>query len=291
MEHNHSSAKNSKTAFFLNLSFAIIEFIGGLMTNSMAILSDAVHDLGDSISLGSSWYLEKLSKKGSNQKFSFGYKRFSLLGALINSIILIVGSLLVLYETVPRLFHPEHPNAKGMIWLAILGIMINGIAAYRLKKGSSMNESVLSWHMLEDILGWVGVLIVSIVLLFKDIHILDPILAIAIACFVLFNVVKKLIKTMRIFLNGVPEGINLDSVEKDIKEIEGVQGISHLHIWSIDGEENAISVHLKVSGSMDVHDQKRVKKQIRRLISDCHVTHSTIEFKMDQDKANIQKAN
>jgi cobalt-zinc-cadmium efflux system protein len=284
MGHDHSSVKNTKTAFFLNLIFAIIEFIGGLMTNSMAILSDAVHDFGDSLSLGSSWYLEKLSKKGSNQKFSFGYKRFSLLGALINSIILIIGSLLVLYETVPRLFHPEHPNAKGMIWLALLGITLNGIAAYRLKKGNSMNESVLSWHMLEDILGWIGVLIVSVVLLFKDIHILDPILAIAIACFVLFNVVKKLIKTMRIFLDGVPEGINLDSVEKAIKEIEGVQGISHLHIWSIDGEENALSIHLQVSGRMDVQKEETVKEQVRSVISDCHVTHSTIEVKRTQDK-------
>ncbi|WP_409253923.1 cation diffusion facilitator family transporter [Bacillus sp. SCS-153A] len=278
MSDKHSSVKNTKVAFFINLFFAIIEFIGGLMTNSMAILSDAVHDLGDSLSLGSSWYLEKLSKKGKNSQFSFGHRRFSLLGALINGIILIVGSLLVLYESFPRLLNPQHPNAQGMIWLAILGITLNSIAAYRLHKGSSMNESILSWHMLEDILGWVGVLIVSIVLMFKDIHILDPILAISIAAFVLYNAVKKTVKTMKIFLDGVPEGINLDAVEKDMKEIEGVESISHLHIWSIDGEKNAMSAHVQLQEGLKAGEAKLIKEKIRNQLSSCNLTHSTIEI-------------
>jgi cobalt-zinc-cadmium efflux system protein len=278
MSGKQSSIRNTKAAFFLNLSFAIIEFIGGLMTNSMAILSDAVHDLGDSLSLGSSWYLEKLSQKGMNSKYSFGYKRFSLLGALINGIILIVGSLFVIYETIPRLIHPEHPNAQGMIWLAILGIILNGIAAYRLHKGSSMNENVLSWHMLEDILGWVGVLVVSIVLVFKDIHILDPILAISIAVFVIFNATKKTVKTIKIFLDRVPEGINLDEIEKDMKKVEGVEAISHLHMWSIDGEENAMSVHIKMKDDVKGQDEEYIKNTIRNLFSNHKLAHSTIEI-------------
>ena len=278
MADKQSSVKNTKVAFFINLIFSIVEFIGGLMTNSMAILSDAVHDLGDSLSLGSSWYLEKLSGKGRNSRYSFGHRRFSLLGALINGIILIVGSLFVLYEAIPRLFHPQHPNAQGMVWLAILGIILNGIAAYRLHKGSSMNESILSWHMLEDILGWIGVLIVSIVLMFKDIHILDPILAISIAGFILFNAFKKTVKTMRIFLDGVPEGINLDAVEKDMKKVEGVEEISHLHIWSIDGEKNAMSAHVKVRNGLEARDEKEIKETIRSQLSSCNLTHSTIEI-------------
>ena len=218
----HSSTQNTKLAFFLNLAFTIIEFIGGYLTNSMAILSDAIHDLGDSISFGTAWYLQKFSNKDSDQKYSFGYKRFSTLGALISGIVLISGSIIILTKSIPRLFNPSHPDAQGMLWLALIGVAMNGYAAWKLHKGNSMNESVLSWHLLEDLLGWIGVLIISIVLMFKDIHILDPILSIVISTFVLFNVIRKLVKIMKVFLNAVPEGINLDSIQKQMMEVDRV---------------------------------------------------------------------
>lgn len=179
----HQSGKNIKVAFFLNLAFTILEIFGGLWTNSMAILSDALHDLGDSISLGAAWYLEKYSEKAPDSTFSYGYGRFSLLGALISSIVLVIGAVIILSQVIPRLIDPQEVHPQGMLGLAVLGIIVNGIAAIRLRKGSTLNEKVASWHLLEDVLGWVAVLIVSIVLLIKDIPILDPILSLVITFF------------------------------------------------------------------------------------------------------------
>ncbi|WP_421385028.1 cation diffusion facilitator family transporter [Bacillus salacetis] len=278
MSKKHSAASNTKLAFFLNLIFTIIEFIGGFLTNSIAILSDAIHDLGDSISLGSSWYFQKLSSKGSNNKYSFGYKRFSTLGALISGTILFFGSIYILTKAVPRLFNPPHPDAQGMLWLAILGVGMNGFAAWRLHKGSSMNESVLSWHMLEDVLGWVGVLVVSIVLMFKDIHILDPILSIAITSFVLFNITRKLIKTIKIFLDAVPEDVNLEAIQAKIECLKDVKKVHHLHIWSIDGEDNAMSVHIFLNKDLSSEEAEEVKEDVHNIVSDLNIIHSIIDI-------------
>ena len=147
MAKGHASTQNIKLAFFVNLLFSIGEFIGGFLINSVAIMSDAVHDLGDSISLGLSWFLQKFSNKERDERFSFGYKRFSLLGALINSFVLIAGSIFIISEAVPLLFNPEHSNAKGMFWFAIAGVLLNVFAAFRLHKGKSVNEGVVSWHL------------------------------------------------------------------------------------------------------------------------------------------------
>ncbi|OED33730.1 cobalt transporter [Planococcus maritimus] len=273
----HKDEKNIKLAFFINLLFSIGEFIGGFLINSVAIMSDAVHDLGDATALGLSWFLQKFSKKEGDQKFSFGYKRFSLLGALINALILIAGSVYIFFQAIPLLFNPEHSNAQGMVWFAIAGVLLNGFAAYRLHKGKSVNEGVLTWHLLEDVLGWVAVLIVGIVLLFKDIHILDPILSIAIALFILFNVFRNLSKTMKILLEGVPQEINLDEVHSRIEKIPGVLSVKDLHIWSIDGEEHAMNVCLSVTGE-NLAESTAIKEKVRSTISDLHIIHSTIEM-------------
>lgn len=200
--HSHShtnSTSNIKSAFFLNLFFTIIEIIGGFLTNSIAILADAIHDFGDSLSLGLSWGLDKYSQKKRTPRFSYGYKRFSLLAALINSIVLIIGSIFILSRVIPRLIAPEPSNATGMILLAILGIIINGIAVLRLKRGSSLNEKVVSWHLFEDVLGWIAVLIVGTINIFVSIPILDPLLAIIFTLLILYNILKNLKQISLIF--------------------------------------------------------------------------------------------
>ncbi|WP_281863342.1 cation diffusion facilitator family transporter [Planomicrobium okeanokoites] len=272
---DHSS-KNIKLAFVINLLFSIGEFIGGFLINSVAIMSDAVHDLGDAIALGASWFLQKISNKNGDKKFSFGYQRFSLLGALLNAAILIAGSVYIFFQAIPLLFNPEHSNAQGMIWFALAGVVLNGYAAFKLHKGKSMNEGVLSWHMLEDVLGWVAVLIVGIVLLFKDIHILDPILSLAIALFILFNVIRNLIKTMKILLEGVPEGIDIKEVQSKIEGIPGVRSVRQLNIWSIDGEENALNLHLSVEAK-SLDETNTIKEKVREATSGLKIKHSIIE--------------
>jgi len=194
-EHHHrhhpaGDTGNLKTAFFLNFAFTIIEIIGGILTNSVAILSDAIHDFGDSLSLGLAWYLQKLSKKGRNSTFTYGYKRFSLLGAIITSLVLVIGSVIILYEAIPRLFQPEPAHVPGMIGMAILGVIVNGAAVWRTRSGQSMNEQVVSWHLLEDVLGWMAVLLGAVLMYFFDAPIIDPLLSIGITLFILYNVAR-----------------------------------------------------------------------------------------------------
>ncbi len=275
--HNHLKQGNIKVAFFLNFSFTIIELVGGIMTNSMAILSDALHDLGDSLTLGLAWYLEKYSTKKSDFKFSFGYARFSLLGALLNSIILIIGSIIILSQAIPRIFSPEQLNPQGMFFLAILGIVINGLAVLRLRHGTSLNERVVSWHLLEDVLGWVVVLIGSIVLIFFDVPWIDPVMSIFISIYILFNVYKNLKETMNIFLQGVPKNISISDIEKEIQDKTGIIAAYHTHVWSLDGEKNLISMHIVVGDELNREDIIEVKRKIRDLLKKSDINHATIE--------------
>ncbi|MDD2370429.1 MAG: cation diffusion facilitator family transporter [Firmicutes bacterium] len=282
--HHHERIGNIKVAFFLNFSFTILEIIGGIWTNSMAILSDALHDLGDSLSLGIAWYLEKYSGKGSDYKFSYGYARFSLLGALLNSVILIVGSIIILTQSIPRIFYPQEVYPQGMFIFAIIGILINGLAVLRLSHGSSLNERVVSWHLLEDVLGWVVVLIGSIILMFVDIPWFDPALSVLITIYVLYNVFKNLKETLNIFLEGVPKSISIEKIENEICEKTNVIKAYHTHIWSLDGEKNLLSLHIIVSDSSTREDIIDMKNQIRELMKENGIEHVTIEvdFKSEE---------
>lgn len=281
--HSHSHTDNIKVAFFLNLGFTLFEIVGGLYTNSLAILSDALHDLGDSFSLGLAWYLEKHSHKESDAVYSYGYRRFSLLAALINTILLVVGSLYILSEAIPRLLNPEHSNAGGMIFLALIGIAVNGYAVLRVRKGQSLNAQVISWHLLEDVLGWIAVLIVSISLLITDIHILDPILSILINLYVIFNVLKSLRKTLALFLQAVPETLELAEIEHTLSRIRQVLSVHHTHVWSLDGENNVLTTHLVVEPDADIDDLIRIKGDVCEITSGLSLAHSTVELEFGDD--------
>ncbi len=278
------SLKNIRLAFCLNLSFAIFELIGGIWINSLAIISDAIHDFGDSFSLGLSWFLEKISKRKRSKGFSYGYKRFSLLAAFINGIILLIGSLFVLSKAIPRLINPEHANAKGMLLFALIGITVNGIAALRLKKGSSMNEKVVSWHLFEDVFGWVAVLIVSIISLIKDIHILDPILSILISLYILYKVMKNLKATTFIFLQGVPREIKLEEIEKKMKTLPSILAVHDTHVWSLDGENNILTTHIMVKSGLSKEDKIKIKREAKEIVQTYDIYHSTIELEEEGDE-------
>ncbi|PXW90998.1 cobalt-zinc-cadmium efflux system protein [Streptohalobacillus salinus] len=283
-EHDHhNQTGNIKVAFFLNVSFTIIEIIGGLLTNSMAILSDALHDLGDSLSLGIAWFLEKVAGKKPDDTFTFGYARFSLLGAFINSVVIVVGSILILYHAIPRLLNPEPVEATGMFFLAILGIVINGLAVIRLKKGSSINEKVVSWHLMEDVLGWAVLLVASIVLMFVDWPILDPILSLGITAYILYNVVMNLKDILAIFLQRAPKGIDRDALQQILKEKLALD-THHVHLWTLDGERIMMSVHLEVDDNQSSDDLIETKKHVREILHDEGIDHVTIELEFKREK-------
>ena len=296
-DHNHShnnndkdgETSNIKVAFFLNLGFTIIEFIGGILTNSVAIIADALHDLGDSISLGFSWFLSKYSKKGRTEKFSYGYRRFSLLGAFLNSIILIIGSIVVIYTVIPRLLNPEPSNYNGMIILAILGIIINSIAVLRLKKGSSLNEKVISWHLFEDVLGWIAILIISVVNLFVNAPILDPILALVFTVIILVNVIKNLKPIVSIFLQSVPSNVNTHEIEKKILNLTHVKSVHDIHLWTMDDENNILSLHVVVKDNLPYSKIKELKSEIKQIAEDMNIEHITIEIEQADEICDYEK--
>ncbi|SKB30639.1 cobalt-zinc-cadmium efflux system protein [Salegentibacter holothuriorum] len=286
--HQHSSGKNLKLAFFLNLGFTILEFIGGIYVNSIAIISDAVHDLGDSLSLGTSWYLDHKSQQKSDSKFSFGYRRFSLLGALINSLVLIAGSVYVIYEAVGRLMNPEHSDAQGMMIFALIGVLVNGFAAWKLSSGKTLNEKVISWHLMEDVLGWAAVLVVSIILQFKDIHYLDPALSLAITLYILWNVFKRLKETLFIFLQGTPADINLKEVTQKIESIQGVASSHHVHIWSQEGEHHVFTAHVKLQNINKFEEYIKLKSAVLNSLDTYNFEHFTVQFELDSETCSLE---
>jgi len=288
MSHNHNHSHDEKSnialAFFLNLFFTVIELIGGFLTNSIAIISDAVHDFGDSLSLGLAWYFQKLSKKESTKQYSYGYKRFSLLGAIINCVVLVVGSIYILSEAISRLFSPQATNAKGMFLLAIFGIIVNGFAVLRTRKGKSINERVVSLHLLEDVLGWAAVLIGSSVMYFTNWTIIDPILSLGIACFVLFNVFKNIKLVLPILLQGKPTEIEQNRIVEKLKNIKNIANIHDLHIWSLDEEYNVLTVHIILSEELPTEELAELKKLIRSTLKEEKIHHVTIEFEMQNEE-------
>ena len=294
MAHDHAHAHPEpgtarfKTAFFLNLAFALVEIVGGLLTNSVALLSDALHDLGDSVALGASWYFEHLAQRGGNRRFTYGYRRFSLLSAFVNAAILLTGSVLILFEAVPRLLEPEPVHAAGMLGFAVLGLAVNGFAAWRMSGGESQNARVVKWHFVEDVLGWVAVLVVSIVLLFADVPWLDAALGIGLALFVLWGVFRNGRETVRLFLQGTPEGVDLEKLTARLTAISGVQSEHHTHVWSLDGEHHVLSTHLVVPDTATRDDLLRIKNAAREIVADEHLAHLTVELEFEQEACGLR---
>lgn len=286
-ENKSSEVSNIKLAFFLNLSFTILEVIGGIWINSIAIISDAIHDLGDTLSLGLAWFLGYYSEKEEDEKYSYGYKRFSLLSALINTTVLIIGSFIIFYNAVPRLFSPEETNAKGMIGFAVVGIIVNGIGAFKTKEGASLNEKVVSWHLLEDVLGWAAVLVAGIIMHFIEIPILDPLLSIAIALYILYNVFINFKKTISLFLQAVPEDIDINEIVNRFKKIEKVIGTHHTHIWSLDNKHHVLTTHLEVDKSVSLEDITKIKKEAKSVVKNFNMEHITIEIDIKQDDCTV----
>ncbi len=265
--------KNIFIAFILNLAFGIFEMVGGILTGSVAILSDSIHDIGDASSIGISFFLEKKSKRGSDNKYTYGYARFSTLASLIMTVILTLGSIFVIYNAIKRIINPVQINYNGMIIFAIVGVVVNFFAAYFTSRGNSLNQKAVNLHMLEDVFGWLIVLIGAIIMRFTNFAILDSVLSIIVAVFILVNAIKGIVMVSNIFLEKTPKGICLHHLEETIKNIEGVEDVHHIHITSIDGVYNKASMHLVISGNAN-----KIKHQVRECLNhNFKVVHSTLE--------------
>ena len=266
-------------AFFLNLSYAIVEFIAGGVFGSSAVLADSVHDLGDAIAIGVSAVLETISNREEDSRYTLGYKRFSLLGALITAVILMTGSVFVILENITKLFHPQPVNDEGILWLGIIAVTINVLASLVVRKGKTKNESILSLHFLEDTLGWIAVILMAIILRFTDWYILDPLLSLVISFFILSKALPRFWSTVKIFLDAVPEGVDIKQVKNDLEQLDHVASINQLNLWTMDGLEKNAIVHVCLKG---MEDMEVSKTAIRHHLKDIGFHNITIEVDSDQ---------
>lgn len=270
--------RNILIAFILNLGFSIFEFIGGIFTNSVAIISDAVHDMGDAMSIGIAYFLEKKSKKGPDNKYTYGYARYSVLGATITTIILVVGSILVILGSIDRIINPADINYNGMIIFAIFGIVVNFAAVYLTKDGNSLNEKAVNLHILQDVFGWVVVLVGAVIMKFTNIMIIDSILSISISIFILFHAFEHLKEILDLFLEKTPSDIDISKIKEHILKIEDVKDVHHIHVWSIDGINNYATMHVKVD-----KDYIKIKQKIKEELKQHGISHVTIELENEEE--------
>ena len=273
-------------AFFLNLTYAIVEFIAGGVFGSSAVLADSVHDLGDAIAIGISAFLESISNREEDSHYTLGYKRFSLLGAMITAVILMTGSVLVILENIAKIFHPQSVNDEGIFWLGIIAITINVLASLVIRKGQTKNESILSLHFLEDTLGWVAVILMAIVLRFTDWYILDPLLSLAISFFILSKALPRFWSTLKIFLDAVPEGVDIQKIKTDLAELDHVASINQLNLWTMDGLEKNAIVHVCLK---EMEHMETCKESIRIFLKDCGFQNITIEVDADLESHQAHK--
>ena len=273
-------------AFFLNLTYAIVEFIAGGVFGSSAVLADSVHDLGDAIAIGISAFLESISNREEDSHYTLGYKRFSLLGAMITAVILMTGSVLVILENIAKIFHPQSVNDEGILWLGIIAIIINVLASLVIRKGQTKNESILSLHFLEDTLGWVAVILMAIVLRFTDWYILDPLLSLAISFFILSKALPRFWSTLKIFLDAVPEGVDIQKIKTDLAELNHVASINQLNLWTMDGLEKNAIVHVCLK---EMEHMETCKESIRIFLKDCGFQNITVEVDVDLESHQAHK--
>ncbi len=283
-KHSHQtyqSVRNILIAFLLNLGFSIYEFIGGFFTGSTAIISDSIHDFGDALSIGISFFLEKKSARRPDSHYTYGYVRYSLVGGMITTLILLLGSIFVITNAIIRLFNPVEINYDGMILLAIIGVVINSAATYITHRGNSLNQKSVNLHMLEDVLGWAVVLVGAIIMRFTNIYYLDSILSILVAIFIFYHAIKNFYSILSIFLEKTPDNISITNLAKQLNQISEVQSIHHLHIWSLDGYHNYATLHVVTNSP-----SAKLKQDIRRQLKLHEIHHVTIELENPKEQCN-----
>ena len=272
---NHKHENNILIAFILNILFSIFELIGGFLTSSVAIISDSIHDAGDALTIAVSYFLERKSNKKSDKNYTFGYRRYSVLGAFITTTILLIGSIIVIYNSCIRLMSPVKINYNGMIIIAIIGFLVNFLAAYFTKDSHSLNTKSVNLHMLEDVLGWIVVLIGSVIIKFTNFYYIDSIMSIGLSLFLIIECIKNLKEIVNLILEKTPKDINIKEIENHIKEIKEIKDVHHIHVWSLDGEKNYATMHIVTN--------KNVKEKVREKLKKYNIYNVTIETEKENE--------
>lgn len=275
--------KNILIAFLLNLAFSVFEFVGGIFTGSVAIISDAIHDIGDAASIGVSYFLERKSRRQPDENYTYGYARYSVVGSTITTLILLIGSVLVVYNAVCRIIDPIQINYNGMIIFAVVGVCVNFLAAYFTREGDSLNQKAVNLHMLEDVFGWAVVLVGAIVMRFTDFALIDPILSIGVAVFIFIHAIGNLKEALDLFLEKAPQGIQLSEIKAHLTQINGVLDVHHVHVWSMEGHNNYATMHIVTNA-----DHHEIKEKIRAELEEHGITHATLELEAEGEHCHAE---
>ncbi len=265
--------RNILAAFILNLSFSVFEFTGGIVSGSIAIASDAIHDAGDAISIGISYFLEKKSKKQPDEKYTYGYARYSVIGGFITTLVLLVSSILMIYNAFGRIISPAEINCNKMIVFAVVGICINLCATLCTRKSNSINQKAVNLHMLEDVLSWSVVLIGAVAMRLTGFTLIDPIMSIGVSVFIFINAIRNLKEIAELFLEKAPHNITPAEIQNCVQKIDGVIDVHHIHIRSLDGQNNLATMHI-VSDS----EPHKIKDSIRKELLEHGIGHVTLEI-------------
>lgn len=272
------TTRNILIAFLLNLAFSVFEFVGGLFTGSVAIISDAVHDIGDAASIGLSYFLEKKSRKQPDEAYTYGYARFSVIGSVVTTLTLLISSVIVIYNAVIRIMNPSDIHYNGMILFAVIGLCVNLGAAFITREGKSLNQKAVNLHMLEDVLGWAVVLVGAIIMRFTDLSIIDPLMSIGIAIFIIVSAVRNLHEALCLFLEKAPRDLDVKEIAEHINHIDGILDVHHIHLWSLDGQNNCATMHIVTN-----RDPHTIKELVRQELLEHGISHATLELETENE--------
>lgn len=287
---------SEKTFFGLivNLFFSIFEFIGGVLSGSAAIMSDAIHDLGDSISLGFSIYFGKKANHGPDKKYTYGYSRFSVLGVFVTTVILIVGAAFMIYLSVLRIINPTEIDLYIMLVLSVVGLVLNMLATFRTENGrfnviKAIEKKTYNGILFEDVVGWIIVLLGTVVMMGTGWLWLDPAMSILISLYLISTAFVSFKKVLELFLEKVPNGESVDVVKYQVLAIPHVKGVHSIHLWSMDGVKLCATMHVVVDGKVvdgtlienSVESPMNIKKEIRKQLRSTGIKEVTLEIETE----------
>lgn len=265
--------KNFLIVFILNLLFSLFEFAGGIFTGSIAIISDSLHDLGDASSILVSYFFEKKSHKEPDNKYTFGYGRFSILGGMITSSVLIISSAVLFFHSTKKFTDVSEINYNGMIVFSFAGMIINSVSAFITHKDKSVNGKAVNLHLLEDVLGWIAVFAGAIIMKLTDFVLIDPIISIAVSIFIFINAAKNLKEATEIFLDKIPDDISIDEIKEKLCIIDGITDVHSIRIRKIDNTNNCATMHIITN-----NDFVETKKAVRSVLKEYSINIVTLEL-------------
>ena len=269
-------------AFLLNLVFTFVEIWGSAVTGSVTILSDAIHDFGDCIALALAWRMEKLSKRPANERYHFGYRRFSVVAGLLNNMILLMGGIVLIVTSVQRFFCPRAIDGRGMLVFAVFGILINGSAMLLTSKGKNINEKTISMHMLEDVLTWVAVFVVGVVMCFYDVPVLDSLLAIGMTFVIFVGVLRNLRRIFSIITVCSPFDVReYRNLQERLEGLNSVGVLEQLRLFSMDGEDKNAEVCLVLYEEISVEDMIRLYEQVGKCCKEFGILQTVIQIRYE----------